>query len=50
MKEKIEYFLAHFEEITKEEADFIEAIVKWDQEKRTAFLMAKAIYESNIDS
>jgi len=34
--------------MTKEESDFIESIVKWEDEKRSAFVLAKRIFEEEI--
>ena len=45
MREKIEKFLKFFSTITKEESDNIEAILKWDDETKAAFMFAKKIFE-----
>lgn len=45
MKEKIDKFIEYFTTITKEECDYIEAILKWDDETRAAFMFAKRIFE-----
>lgn len=45
MKEKIDKFLKYFTTITKEESDYIEEILKWDDETRAAFLFAKRMFE-----
>lgn len=45
MKKKIEKFLEYFPTITKEEADYIESILRWDDETKAAFMMAKQIFE-----
>jgi hypothetical protein len=45
MKEKIDKFIKYFTTITKEEADYIESILKWDDETKMAFMMAKQIFE-----
>ncbi len=47
MKEKIDKFIKYFTTITKEESDFIEDILKWDDETRAAFVLAKRIFEDN---
>lgn len=47
MKEKIEIFLEYFTTITKEESDYIEYILKWDDDMKLAFSMAKRIFEEN---
>jgi len=42
----IKYFINDvFPSITKQEADLIETVLKWDDEKRMAFMMAKRIFE-----
>ncbi len=48
MTEKIDKFLKWFSTITKEESDFIESILKWDDETRVAFFFAKRIFEEEI--
>jgi len=45
MKEKIDKFLQYFTTITKEEADFILDILRWDDETKAAFKLAKRIFE-----
>lgn len=45
MQEKIRKFIEYFTTITKEECDYIESIVKWDDETRAAFMFAKRIFE-----
>jgi hypothetical protein len=45
MKEKIDKFIRYFTTITKEESDYIESILKWDDETRAAFFFAKRIFE-----
>lgn len=45
MKEKIDKFLKYFITITKEESDYIESILKWDDETKAAFFFAKRIFE-----
>jgi|GEM_PF-1764318 len=45
MKEKIDKFILYFTTITKEECDFIESILKWDDETKAAFKLAKRIFE-----
>jgi hypothetical protein len=41
MKEKIDKFIKYFTTITKDESDYIEEILNWDDETRTAFMFAK---------
>lgn len=45
MKEKIDKFIQYFTTITKEQADFMEEIVRWDDETKAAFMFAKQIFE-----
>lgn len=45
MKELIDKNLKYLSQLTKEEADFIEHILKWDDEQKTAFMFAKHIFE-----
>lgn len=47
LPEKIEKFIPWFTTITKEECDFIEKILHWDDETRVAFSLAKRIFEEN---
>ncbi len=49
MKEKIDKFIEYFTEITKEECDKIETILRWDDETKAAFLFAKSIFEEEMD-
>lgn len=49
MKEKINKFIKYFTTITKEEADFIEDVLKWDDETKMAFMFAKKIFEEKED-
>jgi hypothetical protein len=48
MLEKIDKFIDYFTKITKDEADFIENILEWDDETKIAFRLAKNIFEDNI--
>jgi hypothetical protein len=45
MKEKIEMCLMYLSKLTKDEANFIEDVIKWDEELKSAFLFAKNIFE-----
>lgn len=45
MKEKIDKFIQYFTTITKDECDFIESVLKWDDETRAAFFFAKQMFE-----
>lgn len=45
MKEKIDKFIQYFTTITKDQADFMEDVLKWDDETKTAFMFAKRIFE-----
>jgi hypothetical protein len=48
-KDKINWFLNYFPNITKDEAETIEGIVNWDDETRVAFKLAKGIFEEKDD-
>ncbi len=45
MKEKIEYFLDLLPDLTKDESDLIETVIKWDDQTKLAFKIAKASFE-----
>ena len=45
MKKEIDEVLKKLPTITKEEADYIEEILKWDDTKKSAFLIAKRLFE-----
>lgn len=47
LKEKIDQFIRYFTTITKEESDYIESIIKWDEETKMAFIMAKRMFEDD---
>lgn len=47
LKEKIEYFMHYFTTITKDESDFIESVLKWDDETKAAFSLAKRLFEED---
>ena len=47
MIDQIDFFIEVLSTLTKEEADEIEKILLWDQEKKCAFLFAKKIFEEN---
>lgn len=47
LKEKIDQFIRYFPKITKEESDYIESIIKWDEETKMAFIMAKRMFEDD---
>jgi hypothetical protein len=40
--------LDYLERLTKEEADFISHVLKWDDEQKIAFNIAKKIFDENI--
>jgi hypothetical protein len=50
MKEKIDYFLNLFPQLTKDEADLIEKVIGWDPDKKAAFIIAKRIFEDQRES
>ena len=45
MTEKIDHFLKMLPQLTKEEADLIEQVLKWDDETKAAFMFANRIFE-----
>lgn len=45
MKDKIDKCIEFLTTITKEESDFIAEILKWDDEKRIAFMLAKRFFD-----
>lgn len=45
MKKIIDYWLDKFPQMTKEDADYIESVVKWTDEQRAGFMFAKRIFE-----
>jgi len=45
MKDKIDYFLEILTTLTKDEADLIEQVLKWDDEHKMAFSLAKKLFE-----
>ena len=47
MKEKIDKMMQYLTTITKEESDYISAIINWDDETKFAFKFAKTIFEEN---
>lgn len=48
MQERIDKFIEYFTTITKEECDYIESILRWDDESKSAFFFAKRIFEEEI--
>lgn len=49
IKEHIDEFLNRFPLMTKIESDLVEVVLKWEDEKKMAFFMAKKIFEAKID-
>lgn len=47
--ETIEIFMKELAHCTKEQADFIEEILSWDDETKMAFKLAKKIFEEDTD-
>ena len=47
MKEKICEFLKWFPTVTQEESDYVETVLKWDDETKAAFFFAKRIFEED---
>lgn len=49
MKELIDKNIEYLTQLTKEEADFIENILKWADDQRAAFMFAKRIFEEDLE-
>lgn len=47
--EKIDKFIEYFTTITKEQSDYIESILNWDDETKLAFRIAKRMFEEDIE-
>ena len=43
--DEIRRCMDYFPKITRDEADYIEEILNWDNERKAAFLIAKQIFE-----
>jgi hypothetical protein len=50
MKEKIDKNIDYLSQLTKEESDFIEHILKWDEEQKISFILAKRIFEEDLNA
>lgn len=50
MKEHIEKFIELLQQLTKEEADLIEIVIKWPDEKKAAYLFAKQMFDEILKS
>lgn len=49
LTQKMDQFMEWFPKITKEESDFIESILHWDDETKAAFNFAKRMFEEPDD-
>ena len=49
MNKAIDRNLQYLTQLTKDEADFIEHILLWEVEQKSAFLLAKRIFEEDIN-
>lgn len=49
MTDMIDYCLEMLSSMTKEEADYIQAILRWNDEQKTAFFLAKKIFEEKSE-
>jgi len=47
---KIDKFVQIFPTLTREEADFIEQVLKWDDETKIAFGMAKRMFDEDVET
>lgn len=43
--DKINHFLEYFTKMTKEDCDYIEHVLRWDDETKMSFLLAKKMFE-----
>lgn len=50
MKEEVEEMLEYLEKLTKEEADFVEHVLSWPHEYKSAFIVAKCIFDQEFTS
>lgn len=48
MKDSIDKFLEYLSTLTKDEADFIEHVLKWSDQEKMAFMIAKRIFDEEI--
>ena len=48
MQKHIEFFLELFPQLTKEEADLIENVINWTNEKKMAYKLAKSLFEESL--
>jgi hypothetical protein len=49
LDEKVNIFLESFTQITKEECNTISEILKWDDETKLAFVIAKGLFEEEVE-
>jgi hypothetical protein len=47
--QQVDHFIALLPTMTKEEADFIETVLKWDNDEKAAFILAKRVFETEDD-
>ena len=47
MKEELDKMFDLLPKLTKDEADFIEMVCRWNDIERAAYMMAKKIFEDN---
>lgn len=45
----IDEFIIWFTVMTKRECDYIEEILNWEPEKKTAFFLAKRLFEKSLE-
>ena len=50
MRELINKNIEYLQKLTKEEADFAEHILTWDDEQKLAFKLAKKIFEEQMNA
>lgn len=49
-KEKIDLCIEYLSRLTKEEAELIKDVIKWDDELKAAYIIAKQIFEEHNES
>jgi hypothetical protein len=49
MKEEIEKMTKYLTQLTKDEADLIECVLKWPDHYKAAFLLAKSFFEEEFE-
>lgn len=50
MKELLDKNIEYLSQLTKEEADFIIHVLRWDDKQKVAFILAKEMFEGDEDA